>query len=318
MIVPNLDLSRLRGVPFPVATVKDLRRRGWRKAQGMGLDLVVVWNQGAPRTYVDACPHMGLPLTMGRLEGDRLRCRYHGWAFDTDLGQVKDQPTLHRPQPCAMRRLGTLVAGDLVFAWTGEDDTASVRARLPEDVVEGASVFRVVYETPFYLALYSSVDYAHFRYHTGFGPLYGLYSLLRKNAHQPGSPFAPRVVAEHEHRLDIEIPEADRRVRLWITAAEMWDGAMNRFQTFVAPLSPDSTLYWECYRPQGGVVQTLAARAAFRVATTRFLAWEDASWTRAASPHFLRGGNIHLSANDVALGAHLRKWVLPRSDAEQR
>lgn len=311
MIVPALDLDRLTGVPFPVATVAELRSAGWRKAQGMGHDLVVLWNNGHPRTYVDACPHLGLPLTMGRLEGEGLRCRYHGWVFSQEDGRAIDQPTLHRPHPCGMKRLGTLVAGDLVFAWTGDAPTAQVRARLPKDVVTGASIFRVVYETPFYLALFSSVDYAHFRYHTGFGRLYGLYSRLRPNTHQPGTAFAPRVTEESEHEIRVEIPEADRRVSLWITAAEMDDGAINQFQTFVAPLSATSTLYWECYRPRGNAAQRAAARLAFRVFTTRFLAWEDAPWTKAASPHFLRGDNIHLSANDVALGAHLRKWILP-------
>jgi vanillate O-demethylase monooxygenase subunit len=38
---------------------------------------------GSPVALYDACPHRLLPLSMGLLEGDNLRCRYHGMAFDS-------------------------------------------------------------------------------------------------------------------------------------------------------------------------------------------------------------------------------------------
>jgi len=37
---------------------------------------------GAPVALEDACWHRLMPLSLGRMEGDHLVCRYHGLAFD--------------------------------------------------------------------------------------------------------------------------------------------------------------------------------------------------------------------------------------------
>ena len=47
---------------------------------------------GTPVAMHDACPHRLLPLSMGMLEGDDLRCRYHGMMFDVG-GRCVDMPT---------------------------------------------------------------------------------------------------------------------------------------------------------------------------------------------------------------------------------
>jgi phenylpropionate dioxygenase-like ring-hydroxylating dioxygenase large terminal subunit len=39
----------------------------------------------------DACPHRLSPLSMGRVEGDNLRCRYHGMMFDPE-GRCVEMP----------------------------------------------------------------------------------------------------------------------------------------------------------------------------------------------------------------------------------
>lgn len=43
--------------------------------------------------FVDRCPHRQAPLSLGQLEGDRLRCAYHGWCFDQD-GRCVEIPAL--------------------------------------------------------------------------------------------------------------------------------------------------------------------------------------------------------------------------------
>ena len=35
----------------------------------------------------DACPHMGSSLAQGRIEGDRVACRWHAWNFDLATGE---------------------------------------------------------------------------------------------------------------------------------------------------------------------------------------------------------------------------------------
>lgn len=35
----------------------------------------------------DACPHMGSSLAQGRIQGDRVACRWHDWNFDLATGE---------------------------------------------------------------------------------------------------------------------------------------------------------------------------------------------------------------------------------------
>ena len=55
---------------------------------------LVVWRDGdgKPHTMRDRCPHRGAALSVGRIWGDLLECKYHGFVFD-GFGQCKDIPT---------------------------------------------------------------------------------------------------------------------------------------------------------------------------------------------------------------------------------
>lgn len=58
----------------------------------LGEDLVLFRDeQGELGLIARACPHRGADLCFGRLEGDGLRCPFHGWQFDRD-GQCLEQP----------------------------------------------------------------------------------------------------------------------------------------------------------------------------------------------------------------------------------
>ncbi len=315
MQAPVLDLDAFDEVPFPVATVRELRRDGFVPVRAMGRDLLVLWNDGAPRLVLDACPHMGLPLSLGSLDGDRLRCRYHGWAFATDTGEVVDQPTLRRPHRCSLERHGALVHGGLVFGWIGDPSaTERVRAQLPPSIPDRFSVHRVTMEAPFYLALFNAVDYAHFARHSLYAPIYGLYRRLRRDRHVPGQPFHWERVGGDDASEHLRLVEARRDLRLYATAAEFTDeGGVNRFQTFVTPLSPTRTEYWEVYsaRTDNPLVR-MAAHAVFKTVVVALLDSEDRDWAGLSAANFLRGENINLSATDAPLGAHLRRFVRPR------
>jgi hypothetical protein len=180
--------------------------------------------------------------------------------------------------------------------------------------MSGFSLYRVVFDSPFYMSLFSSVDYAHFPYHTGYKALYKLYGALgRDNDHTPGAAFPSHVVGEDDRRVTLRIEDAGRTIHMYATAAEMDDEGINFFQTYVTPITPMKTLYWECYKPRSDsrILRALA-RATFRVVTTRLLRHEDHLWTGAAAPNFVAGDNIHMTENDTPMGAHLRKFVLPR------
>ncbi|MCP4871918.1 MAG: Rieske 2Fe-2S domain-containing protein [Proteobacteria bacterium] len=321
MRVPALDLAAFDGVPFPVATRAELRRDRVLAAEGMGHKLVVVWNHGQPRVYEDSCPHLGLPMSMGVLEDDVLRCRYHWWGFDRDTGAVTDQPTLRKQRKCALKRHGCVMVGGLVFAWIGDPDAVdAARAQLPADISEDFALHRVEFGAPFYLALFNAVDYAHFAEHRYYKPLYSLYRRFRRDAHIPGHPFRWEVTGEDDAAVHIRLESARRDLSMYATCADFRDdGGVNRFQTFVTPLGPSRTQYWECYSARTDSPLTrAAAKLLFHTVIVRLLETEDRDWTTMSAPNFLDGRNIHLSETDLPLGQHLRKFVLPRVRAAAR
>lgn len=56
---------------------------------------IVLWRDdtGAVRAWPDQCPHRGDRLSLGRVEGGRLECPYHGWQFAAS-GQCVHVPAL--------------------------------------------------------------------------------------------------------------------------------------------------------------------------------------------------------------------------------
>jgi 5,5'-dehydrodivanillate O-demethylase oxygenase subunit len=78
---------------------------------------------GAPYLVDSACPHRAMPLHAGWVEGETIRCFYHGWRFDGS-GQCVEQPA-ERPSFCHKIRTGAYPTRDylgLVFAYLGEGE----------------------------------------------------------------------------------------------------------------------------------------------------------------------------------------------------
>ncbi|CCQ67920.1 oxidase-related protein [Crocosphaera watsonii WH 0402] len=42
----------------------------------------------------DICPHRGIPLRYGWMEGEDVCCCYHGWRFNTEDGGCREIPSL--------------------------------------------------------------------------------------------------------------------------------------------------------------------------------------------------------------------------------
>ncbi len=81
----------------------------------------------------DACPHKGVALHKGQVEGENLRCPYHGWAFD-DEGRCVDIPYLPEgqklPRACA-RSYPVRERYNLIWVFPGDRDLAETTP-LPE------------------------------------------------------------------------------------------------------------------------------------------------------------------------------------------
>lgn len=94
---------------------------------------VVLFRQadGSPVALEDRCPHRHAPLSMGRIEGDEIRCMYHGLKFRSD-GSCSHVPgsdvippnSTARAFPCVERH-------GWLWVWTGNSDRADT-ALIPE------------------------------------------------------------------------------------------------------------------------------------------------------------------------------------------
>ncbi len=68
----------------------------------------------------DRCRHRALPLSMGRVEGDALRCGYHGLLFDRD-GRCIEVPGQNAiPPGAAVRAYPTVERWAAVWIWMGD------------------------------------------------------------------------------------------------------------------------------------------------------------------------------------------------------
>jgi phenylpropionate dioxygenase-like ring-hydroxylating dioxygenase large terminal subunit len=69
---------------YPLLESRRLRRTP-QAALLFGTPLVLFRTvSGAPGALVDRCPHRNVPLSLGRVRGERLQCAYHGWEFGCD------------------------------------------------------------------------------------------------------------------------------------------------------------------------------------------------------------------------------------------
>ncbi len=70
----------------PALTVDDLWPGEKVGVTMCGRRLLMVNVDGEVRAYDDRCPHLGLPLSDGTLDGSRLVCRGHLWEYDVKTG----------------------------------------------------------------------------------------------------------------------------------------------------------------------------------------------------------------------------------------
>ncbi|HEX9809392.1 MAG TPA: Rieske 2Fe-2S domain-containing protein [Alphaproteobacteria bacterium] len=111
----------MRGRDLPPGRPKPLEMLGEKFTIYRGED-------GTPHVVAYRCAHRGTPLSLGWVEGDTLRCRYHGWRFD-GTGQCVEQPNEDRPF-CDKVRLPvhpTREYAGLIFAWLGDGEAPPFR-----------------------------------------------------------------------------------------------------------------------------------------------------------------------------------------------
>lgn len=131
------DLRRIAINPdfwYPVAESRSVRRKSAFAATFAG-ERIVLYRGDSGTVYAleDRCAHRQVPLSMGVVEGDAIRCCYHAWTYRGD-GRISQIPYLpkgaSRP-PRGVRAYPVKEAYGLVFVFPGDPQKAAASA-LPE------------------------------------------------------------------------------------------------------------------------------------------------------------------------------------------
>jgi 5,5'-dehydrodivanillate O-demethylase len=117
----------------PIYRVQDLPAGRALPLRIMNEDLTLYRGErGAVHLVDSACAHRGTQLSVGWVEGENVRCRYHGWMYDGS-GQCVEQPLEDRPF-CDRVRIRSFPVQEyvgLIFAYIGEGEPPPIR-RLPD------------------------------------------------------------------------------------------------------------------------------------------------------------------------------------------
>ncbi len=117
----------------PVYRVKDLERGRAVPIRIMGENLTLYrGDTGLPHVVSFRCAHRGTQLSTGWVEGDSIRCRYHGWRYESS-GQCVEQPGEEESSSSKVRiqSYPTQEYLDLIFAYLGEGEPPPLR-RFPD------------------------------------------------------------------------------------------------------------------------------------------------------------------------------------------
>ncbi|NQV55872.1 MAG: Rieske 2Fe-2S domain-containing protein [Rhodospirillales bacterium] len=109
----------------PVMISEDLGAGQPKRIQVLGEFFTAYRGEGgAPHIVQDACPHRQTRLSLGWVEGDCVRCFYHGWMFDGE-GNCTEQPAEKDSFKDKVKIQGHPARDYLgfVFAYLGDGDT---------------------------------------------------------------------------------------------------------------------------------------------------------------------------------------------------
>jgi phenylpropionate dioxygenase-like ring-hydroxylating dioxygenase large terminal subunit len=143
------DLRRIGANPdfwYPVALSRRLRPGRVVGTAFAGERIALYRGQtGAVYGLEDRCAHRQVPLSMGVVDGETLRCCYHAWAYRGD-GRISQIPYLSKGDgrpPRGVRAYPVREAYGLVFVFPGDPEKAAVTA-LPELPAFGSPTYKTM------------------------------------------------------------------------------------------------------------------------------------------------------------------------------
>jgi phenylpropionate dioxygenase-like ring-hydroxylating dioxygenase large terminal subunit len=127
----KLDLRRIDAHPdhwYPLAWSKELVS-GRTLARRFGGNPIVLYRgeSGAVFALEDRCAHRQVPLHLGVVSGDALKCHYHGWTYDC-RGKCVSVPYLGKDRlPNGVRSYPVCEIDGLIMIFPGDPNLAEAR-----------------------------------------------------------------------------------------------------------------------------------------------------------------------------------------------
>lgn len=153
----------LRSFWQPVYLLADLQPGRAVPLRIMGEDYTLYRGQGgAPHIVAFRCAHRGTQLSTGWVEGDEIRCFYHGWKYD-QTGHCTEQPAEDAAfaAKIRIRAYPTVEYLGLVFAYLGEGEPPPF-PRYPQLEVEGVlETHGYVRDCSYFNSLENNMDEVH-------------------------------------------------------------------------------------------------------------------------------------------------------------
>ena len=116
---------------YPLAWSREVKRGRAHGVRFAGDPIVLVRTEsGKVFALEDRCAHRQVPLSAGVVDGESIRCCYHGWTYDC-TGRCTDIPYLGRERlPNGVRAYPCREEAGLVFVFTG-DPLAAETTKFP-------------------------------------------------------------------------------------------------------------------------------------------------------------------------------------------
>jgi len=229
---------------------------------------------GRAHAFADRCPHRGARLSLGRVEGGRLECPYHGWQFE-GAGRCVHVPALPQFQPPAGHRAGAFgvqEAHGLVWVrlasrpeGEGADADADAGLPLPAFAAEGDARLRKLVCGPYDVAasapriVENFLDMSHFGFvHEGWLGARGAAAIddyrveptptgllaTGCKAWQPQSNLHSTAPAQVEYTYEVTGPYAAVLTKLPEAGTTAVEGWRESIALYICPVTPESSRVW--------------------------------------------------------------------------
>ena len=156
----------------PICLSTEVEKGRARREQIMS-EFITIYrgDSGALHCVADRCPHRGVQLSIGWVQGEEIRCFYHGWKFN-GAGQCTEQPA-EAPGYAARIRIRHYPVQEylgFVFVYMGEGEPPEL-PRYPELEDENSGVLESLARAPvpcnYFQRLENNIDQVHVNFAHG-------------------------------------------------------------------------------------------------------------------------------------------------------